>query len=86
MTHQSEQHKTQQVPKNDFHTLPIKDDKESGSTPSVLVGNPGLKDGGVVTTQAGPVIPDSQLAGVPVKSSAELDQQAQALNNPKPHA
>ncbi|KAA1068055.1 hypothetical protein PGTUg99_006825 [Puccinia graminis f. sp. tritici] len=49
MTHQSEQHKTQEVPKNDFHTLPIKDDKESGSTPSVLVGNPGLKDGGVVS-------------------------------------
>ncbi|OAV89286.1 hypothetical protein PTTG_28738 [Puccinia triticina 1-1 BBBD Race 1] len=84
MTHQADQHKTEQAPKNDFHTLPV-EDKKSGTTPAVLVGTPGLNNDGVVTTQAGPVIPGEQLAGVPIKSSEDLDQRADALNKPKPN-
>ncbi|KAI9620739.1 hypothetical protein H4Q26_013408 [Puccinia striiformis f. sp. tritici PST-130] len=43
-----------------------------------------LPNGETVTTLPGPVIPGDQLAGQPVKSSDELDQRANALNNPKP--
>ncbi|KAH9444903.1 hypothetical protein MJO28_013044 [Puccinia striiformis f. sp. tritici] len=84
MSNQTEQAKAQGVPNNQFHTLPIEDKKGSETTPALLTGNPGLKDGETVTTLPGPVIPGDQLAGQPVKSSDELDQRANALNNPKP--
>ncbi|POV96640.1 hypothetical protein PSTT_15527 [Puccinia striiformis] len=76
MSNQTEQAKAQGVPNNQFHTLP--------NHARLIDGEPGLKDGETVTTLPGPVIPGDQLAGQPVKSSDELDQRANALNNPKP--